>query len=139
MSKKTKEYIREEAKVIQRLQEEIDEIAIKEKGNKRTMQICGYLAIQIKLMTKTQEYLLAIMSRIDEIGDALSSISTIEAEPVKHGEWEAGTFYCRCTACGVEFVDETTYGPNCGAKMDEEEGLEKQEPAKKTKAKEEAK
>ena len=70
MSKKTREYIREEAKTIQRLQEAIDEMTIEEKGDKATMQICGHIAIQTKLMTKTQEYLLAILSRIDEIGDA---------------------------------------------------------------------
>lgn len=70
MSKKAKEYIREEAKVIQQIQEAIDEMTIEEQGDKATMQICGYIAIQAKLMTKTQEYLLAILSRIDEIGDA---------------------------------------------------------------------
>ena len=70
MSKKAKEYIREEVKAIQQLQEAIDEMTIEKRGDKSTKQICGYLALQAKLMTKTQEYLLAILSRIDEIGDA---------------------------------------------------------------------
>ena len=69
MSKKAKEYIREEAKVIQQLQEAINEMTIEERGDKATKQICKYMALQVKLMTKTQEYLLAILSRIDEIGD----------------------------------------------------------------------
>lgn len=70
MSKKVKEYIREEVKSIQQLQKDIDEMVIEERGNRSTRQICRYIAIQAKLMTKTQEYLLAILSRIDEIGDA---------------------------------------------------------------------
>lgn len=69
MSKNFKEYIREEVKSIQQLQNDIDEMVIEERGNKATRQICRYIAIQAKLMTKTQEYLLAILSRIDEIGD----------------------------------------------------------------------
>jgi DNA-binding protein len=70
MDKKVKEYIREEVKVIQQLQKAIDEMTIEERGNKSTKQICVYIALQAKLMTKTQEYLLAILSRINEIGDA---------------------------------------------------------------------
>lgn len=70
MSEKVKEYIREEVKSIQQLQNDINEMIIEERGNKATRQICRYIAIQAKLMTKTQEYLLAILSRIDEIGDA---------------------------------------------------------------------
>ena len=70
MSEKVKEYIREEVKSIQQLQNDINEMIIEERGNKATRQICRYIAIQAKLTTKTQEYLLAILSRIDEIGDA---------------------------------------------------------------------
>lgn len=70
MSEKVKEYIREEVKSIQQLQNDINEMIIEERGNKATKQICRYMALQAKLMTKTQEYLLAILSRIDEIGDA---------------------------------------------------------------------
>lgn len=70
MNKKAKEYIRKEMKGIQQIQKAIDEMIIEERGNKSTKQICRYIALQAKLMTKTQEYLLAILSRIDEIGDA---------------------------------------------------------------------
>jgi hypothetical protein len=69
MNKKVKEYIRKETKVIQQLQEAINEMIIEEQGNKSTKQICRYIALQAKLMTKTQEYLLVILSRINEIGD----------------------------------------------------------------------
>ena len=57
---------------------------------------------------------------------------TIEAEPVKHGEW-IGTEYdgyadgypvftaFMCSECKIEFLDDSAfewhYCPNCGAKM----------------------
>ena len=65
----------------------------------------------IKCAIDTRRALLAMISRVKEF-------PTID--PVKHGRWETGTFYRRCTACGAEFVDETPYCPNCGAKMDGE-------------------
>ena len=57
---------------------------------------------------------------VDEMID-----DTIEAEPVKHGEWETvpgngigGT--ARCSVCGEAIYGYHTmnYCPNCGAKMD---------------------
>lgn len=45
----------------------------------------------------------------------------IELEPVVHGHWIADKFYNRykCSLCGwVEDID-TTYCPECGAKMSE--------------------
>jgi hypothetical protein len=52
---------------------------------------------------------------------------TIEAEPVRHGEWidtgieEFGLIYSgyKCSQCGfILYGNQTKYCPNCGAKMD---------------------
>ena len=63
--------------------------------------------------------------------DAIDNAPTIEAEPVRHGEWKRGellTFAGRtasppyCSEC-LRFAggELWTFCPNCGAKMDEEE------------------
>lgn len=44
----------------------------------------------------------------------------------KQGEWKEpknpydldGTYYCFCSACGSDAHEQTTYCPNCGAKME---------------------
>lgn len=59
----------------------------------------------------------------------------IEAEPVKHGRWEwhnEDGWYYSCSVCGHNAYGNTDnivsglwgYCPNCGAKMDAEEGAE---------------
>lgn len=56
----------------------------------------------------------------------LYEIPTVDAEPVKHGEWkpeitQLGTMIFRCSAC-QRFSDvHWAYCPQCGAKMDEVE------------------
>ncbi len=72
------------------------------------------------------------------VGDSIAIIKnapTIEAEPVKHGRWkwhnEDGWYYS-CSVCGHNAYGNTdnivsglwAYCPNCGAKMDAEEGAE---------------
>ena len=64
--------------------------------------------------------------------DALYALPSAEAEPVKHGRWEPvtnGRGGFECSIChnyapsyqdGVEWL--SLYCPNCGAKMDAEEG-----------------
>ena len=47
---------------------------------------------------------------------------TIEAEPVRHGEWfDKGSLSCRCSECGCKHTKESAYCPHCGAKMDAKE------------------
>lgn len=59
---------------------------------------------------------------------------SVEAEPVRHGQWETvegwdGDEYYRCSECGAEFVlidgtpndNDYLYCPHCGALMDEVE------------------
>ncbi len=52
----------------------------------------------------------------DDICDAVGESPTIEAEPVRHGEW----FGTVCSACGesTSFYYDCDYCPRCGAKMD---------------------
>jgi len=50
---------------------------------------------------------------------------TIEAEPVRHGQWIPDDYeYNHCSECGFEHDEPeyvTPYCPNCGANMDSED------------------
>lgn len=68
----------------------------------------------------------------DSIIYAIKEAPTIEAEPVRHGEWEIvdATSYddiCTCSECGgfapAGFI-KSNYCPKCGAKMDGKENEE---------------
>ncbi len=66
--------------------------------------------------------------------EALDRVPTIDAEPVRHGNWDDTrvAFYRKCSECGATvrnnlsevFLDcdirDLHYCPNCGAKMDGE-------------------
>lgn len=40
----------------------------------------------------------------------------------RHGQWfDVGSLSCRCNMCGCKNGKETTYCPNCGAKMEGKE------------------
>lgn len=61
--------------------------------------------------------------------ELIDTAPTIEAEPVKHGRWIgkpiAGYSTVRCSVCGEVYTENNgrwLYCPNCGAKMDLEEG-----------------
>lgn len=50
---------------------------------------------------------------------------TIDAEPVRHGQWvikkDRSLFWANCSECGyIQFRPYTNYCPNCAAKMDME-------------------
>lgn len=54
------------------------------------------------------------------------AIETLQAEPVKHGEWEKNEplpseWQYKCSKCGVPSKSNShNFCPNCGAKMDKE-------------------
>lgn len=60
--------------------------------------------------------------------NAIENAPTIEAEPVKHGHWilrKADSGFhtdCVCSECKRKHAIGWDYCPNCGAKMDAEEG-----------------
>ena len=58
--------------------------------------------------------------------DALYALPSAEAEPVKHGEWRdypIADGCLQCSICGVLRIGgPSNFCPNCGAKMDAEEG-----------------
>lgn len=62
-------------------------------------------------------YIAAVMDFFNHVGAS----PTIEAEPVRHGEWcreeEYGVFWV-CDQCGFASEYKDNYCPNCGAKMD---------------------
>ena len=74
----------------------------------------------------------------DEVAEAIFNAPTIEAEPVKHGRWiavsdgygngDATAHICECSECKdtiwvyKKATRRWNYCPNCGAKMDAEEG-----------------
>lgn len=59
----------------------------------------------------------------------VDSMPTVDAQPVKRGEWERTDMFVKCSECGVELLDDAFFGihvfddgympycPNCGAKM----------------------
>ncbi|MCM1298214.1 MAG: hypothetical protein NC203_00465 [Firmicutes bacterium] len=57
---------------------------------------------------------------IDTAISELESIPAADVHKVKHGEW----FGTVCTACGesTSFYFDCKYCPNCGAKMDAQDG-----------------
>ncbi len=68
------------------------------------------------------------------IDDVIEAAPTIEAEPVKRGKWiydnQFHWYRASCSECGYKRVTDIKaekwngwkYCPNCGAKMDAEEG-----------------
>lgn len=57
--------------------------------------------------------------------EEIENAPTIEAEPVRHGEWKicCDGYYPYCSVCKEEPIGRkmSKYCPNCGAKMDLEE------------------
>ena len=61
--------------------------------------------------------------------DDIKNIPVADVAPVRHGKWEIivgsnGKEYMVCTCCRVsqDLTGVFTYCPNCGAKMDEDDG-----------------
>lgn len=66
---------------------------------------------------------------VQEISAYIALAPTIDAQPVKRGEWERTDMFVKCSECGVELLDDAFFGihvfddgympycPNCGAKM----------------------
>lgn len=50
--------------------------------------------------------------------DKLNALPAADVVPVAHGRWVEGPSNPYCSECFVECRDETTFCPNCGAKMD---------------------
>lgn len=62
-----------------------------------------------------------------DVVNFLNTLPTIEAEPVRHGEYIADKNYRtigNCSICGADLKFFDNYCPNCGAKMDGEENKE---------------
>lgn len=76
-----------------------------------------------------------IVAGLINLFDCEDDLPTIEAEPVRHGEWAqsrspGGSPLCNCSVCGESAISqdndwgdvidyhETDFCPNCGAKMD---------------------
>lgn len=59
------------------------------------------------------------------ICEAIEEVHTIEAEPVKHGEWLDVCCAVKCSCCDETYNDEIflmrgkiNYCPNCGSKLE---------------------
>ena len=68
-----------------------------------------------------------------DMGDAMEMLDhfpTVDAVPVRHGKWIHEVRYTidslhsyqqyRCSECGMTYITNTKYCPNCGARMDKE-------------------
>jgi len=61
-----------------------------------------------------------IITAIHTVGQMIDNAPTIEAEPVRSGEWieyPIADGMNQCSNCGVLRFGESNYCPNCGAKM----------------------
>lgn len=65
----------------------------------------------------------------EDIYYAVDSTPAADVEPVKHGHWtetvipgEVPDYDCVCSLCGKSGLPIYNFCPNCGAKMDEENG-----------------
>lgn len=66
---------------------------------------------------------------INDFDEKLKSMPTVDAVPVRHGKWIHEVRYTidslhsyqqyRCSECGMTYITNTKYCPNCGARMDE--------------------
>ena len=68
---------------------------------------------------------IAACTLMKSLFDDIERIEAVDAEPVRHGEWEnyPSHSYRRCSICKMEwekprFNTRSNYCPNCGAKMD---------------------
>ena len=65
---------------------------------------------------------ICIGADIEDLVECIKAQPTIEAEPVRHGEWvslEADIGLFACSNCGHKILRaECNYCPKCGAKMD---------------------
>lgn len=65
---------------------------------------------------------------INDFDEKLKSMPTIDAVPVRHGKWIHEVRYTidslhsyqqyRCSECGMTYITNTKYCPNCGERMD---------------------
>lgn len=77
------------------------------------------LSVIINSLEACFKQLKEIMKVLKEIRDMVDEAPTIDAEPVRHGEWfDKGSLSCRCSECGCKNTRESAFCPNCGAKMD---------------------
>lgn len=63
----------------------------------------------------------------DAIDAIIESADTINAVPVRHGKWIDKSCgiegaWNHCSVCGERAIDLYDYCPNCGAKMEEDDG-----------------
>ena len=56
------------------------------------------------------------------IGGAIKSLPAADVAEVVHGRWIEKASHPYCSECFVECRDKTPYCPNCGARMDKEDG-----------------
>ena len=54
----------------------------------------------------------------DELRRRLANIPAADDVPVRHGRWLEHKSWAKCSECGFLIGFETTYCPNCGARMD---------------------
>ena len=70
-----------------------------------------------------EEYYPGVDERLHIVKD-ITSIPTADVAEVRHGRWIEKAPHPYCSECFVECRDKTPYCPNCGARMDKEDGHE---------------
>ena len=81
--------------------------------------------VRIEIPKRLDDETTEILSKVVEaIYNVIQSAPTVDAEPVRHGEWifDNGVDYCyKCSECKAakppHYITDN-YCPNCGAKME---------------------
>lgn len=93
----------------------IDADALKTRVAEET-KIAEGLGVEMAVLAQTMR---------DCIYEELENSPTIEAGPIKWGQWkplfeEYAIGWMQCSECGAEFFVKTNFCPHCGAKMEVE-------------------
>ena len=90
------------------------------------MRLIDADALMVQLANKHAHSWGKVERAFGEVAEMLNNAPTIDAEPVRHGEWvkhpdESCSLFngWECSACGqIVSGGKGNYCPNCGAKMD---------------------
>lgn len=93
----------------------------------REVELCNGALDNMDIVSNTRENLYVERNTIQDLVQELKDEPTIDAVPVKHGEWIIDGEFIDCSACKQEkwsrvpyedLVKRFKFCPNCGAKMD---------------------
>lgn len=91
------------------------------------MRLINADALKEKLRADTTKMIVYSINSCIAMNKMIDEAPTIEAEPVRHGEWKEHGNFIQCSQCGEDYAKYDWHGsvvsyyycPNCGAQMHE--------------------